>query len=62
MMFAASRAAMSLPSFATASLPEPFKRPSPSKTVILFFFIRKPTPLESLFATLRERFTTAAAS
>jgi hypothetical protein len=35
---------------------------SPQITAILFFFIRKPTPLLSRPATLRERSTTALAS
>ncbi len=46
----------------TLILPLPASFASPITTAILFFFIRKPTPLDSCFATPRDRLTTASRS
>ena len=46
---------MALPSFSTAILPAPCKRPWPSNTVTLCFFKRNLTPFDSWLATARLR-------
>jgi hypothetical protein len=51
-----------LPSLVTLRTPLPLRLPSPSTTVILFFFIRPLTPALSCPATLRLRSTILARS
>jgi hypothetical protein len=46
----------------TVTLPGASIAASPQITCTLFFFMRKPTPVESRCATLRERSTTALGS
>ncbi len=49
---------VTLPSLSvTATVFGPVSLPLPMKTVMLFFFIRKPMPLTSLSETWRERLT-----